>query len=76
MGDLRMGRHPATEYKLTYTCNGITRTIVCNDGGPWDADTLEPDARNKLASFAEHIAKYIYNTEEYNGMSPAVGGYD
>lgn len=50
-------------------------SIVCNDGSTWDANTLEPDARNKLVVFAEYIAKYIYSTAEYSGMSPAVGGY-
>jgi hypothetical protein len=52
-----------------------TRTIVCDDGGPWDADLGPPDSRNRLVVFVEFISRYIYGTEKYQNMSPADGAY-
>jgi len=75
MGDRTTCRTPASTYTLTYTCNGATRTIVCDDGGPWDADAGPPDARDRLVALVESVAEYIYGTEEYQKMPPAEGGY-
>ena len=67
---------PAYLYFVTYTCNDETRTIICNDGGPWDALKGPPDTRNRLVNFVNTICDYIYNTDEYKNMSPINGGYD
>jgi hypothetical protein len=66
---------PYAVYALTYTCNEETRTIVCNDGGPWYADSGPPDTRGRLVAFVTYITEYIYSTEDYKNMSPAEGGY-
>jgi len=75
MGDSRMQKHPADKYTLTYTCNGETRTIICNDEGPWDSSKGPPAFRDNLANFVKHISEYIYRSEEYQNMSPSVGAY-
>ena len=67
---------PSNRYAVTYTCNNETRTIVCEDGGPWYADEGPPDSRNSLVALVDLIAEYIYSTEEYQKMPPAEGGYD
>lgn len=62
-------------YSITYTYKEKTRTIRCNDSGPWDAENGPPDTRNRLVDFVSLIEEYIYSTEEYQNMSPSVGGY-
>ena len=52
-----------------------SRTIVCNDEGPWDGHKGPPDTRHRLAAFIAFVADYIFGTDEYKEMSPAVGGY-
>ena len=76
MGDTRMHRHPADNYALTYTCSGETRTITCNDEGPWDGDAGPPASRDRLAAFVKMVADYIYSTDEYKAIPSAEGGYD
>ena len=36
---------------------------------------VPPDTRYRLAAFITFVADYIFGTDEYKGMSPAVGGY-
>lgn len=67
---------PAANYILTYTYNNVKRTISCNDGGPWYADSGPPETRNNLVKFVEIVSEYIYNTEEYQKMPPFEGGYE
>jgi hypothetical protein len=76
MNPLQMHRHPADKYTLTDTCNGETRTIACDDEGPWDGNDGPPAARDRLVTFVAIITDYIYSTADYKEMSPAVGGYD
>jgi hypothetical protein len=76
MGDLRCHTHPADLYILTYTYNGDTRTVVCDDEGPWDANEGPPASRDRLAAFIGFITEYVRGSDEYKGMSPVVGGYD
>jgi len=66
---------PAVAYELTYTLNQETRTIVCNDEGPWDGHTGPPDAQRQLVKFVKFVSEYIYSTSEYRQMTPASGGY-
>ena len=66
---------PSARYSLTYTCDGKTRTIVCEDGGPWYADSGPPDSRNRLVAFVSFVSEYIYSTKDYQKMSPGEGGY-
>jgi len=75
MGDTASSSSPADKYTLTYTCNGETRTIICNAGGPWDARKGPPDEYKRLVEFIDYIREYIYSTQEYTNMSPAVGAY-
>ena len=75
IGDTASSHTPADYYSLTFTLNGITKTIVCNDGGPWDAKKGPPNERKQLVQFVEFIREYIFSTEEYQNMSPSVGGY-
>jgi len=67
---------PADSYSLIYTCKGVTQTILCEDGGPWDADTGPPEVYHRLKGFISFVREYIYSTEDYQNMSPAEGGYD
>ena len=76
MGDSRMHRHPNPKYSLTYTFRDETRTIVCDDEGPWDTYAGPPSARDRLVAFVAFIAEYIYSTEDFKTMSPPEGGYD
>jgi len=69
-------QEPANRCSITYTCNKQTRTIVCDDGGPWDALSGPPNSRNSLVAFVSLITDYIYSTEAYQKMPPAVGGYE
>jgi|GEM_PF-1263002 len=66
---------PANSYSLTYTCNNETRTIVCEDGGPWHSDTGPPACRNNLVLFVSWVNAYICSTKEYQRMPNADGGY-
>jgi len=76
MGESITEWEPHNNYILKYTFNGETRTIICNDGGPWCADSGPPDTRERLVQFVKIISDYIYSTEEYNKMSPFEGGYE
>jgi len=66
---------PFDSYTLTYTYDNVTRTIVCEDGGPWYADSGPTDSRNRLVKFVGIITDYIYSTEVFQNMSSSVGGY-
>ena len=74
-GDTVVQTTPYNAYSLTYTCNEETRTIVCNDGGPWDAELGAPDSRNRLVAFVAFVVEWIYSTNDYKEMPPAEGGY-
>jgi len=76
MGDLRSHTHPADLYTLTYTYNGETRTVVCDDEGPWDANEGPPASRDRLAAFIGFVTEYVYGTDEYKNMSPVAGAYE
>ena len=67
-------RTSSEKYILRYTLNGETKTIVCDDGGPWTVGRL-PDTRNRLVKFATFIFEYIYDTDVYKNMQPAEDGY-
>jgi len=76
IGSLSVIREPEYRYSLTYTCNNETKSVVCNDGGPWDAYKGAPDTRNRLVNFVNTVCDYIYNTDIYKNMPSANGGYD
>ena len=75
IGERYTSWEPSERYSLTYTFNNETRTIVCEDGGPWYADSGPPDSRDRLVAFVAFISEYILNTNEYRRMPHAVGGY-
>ncbi len=66
---------PAAVYTLRYTCDGETRTIVSDDGGPWDSDDGYPITHERLVTFVTFVKDYIYSTEEYQSMPEEEGGY-
>ena len=74
-GDISMTSTPSSKYSVTYTCENETRTIVCDDGGPWNVKIGPPDTRNRLVVFVTLITDYIFSTDEYKNMSPAEGAY-
>ena len=74
--ELAMAWTPCSEYSLTYTFNGEKRTVVCNDGGPWDAENGPSAERNRLVDFVRFIVEYIYSSNEYQNMPPTKGGYE
>jgi hypothetical protein len=76
MSDLRSHTHPANLYILTYTYNGETRTVICDDEGPWDANEGPPAYRYRLSTFIGFITEYVHGTNEYKDMLPVVGGYE
>ncbi|MCL2678473.1 MAG: hypothetical protein FWE85_05415 [Clostridiales bacterium] len=61
------------DYSLTYTLKGKTRTVVCNDEGPWDHKKGPPASYKNLVDFIEFITEYIYSTDDYQNMPPAEG---
>ena len=67
---------PSEKYSILYTCNNEVRTVVCEDGGPWLAETGPPESRNRLVAFVGFVTEYIYNTTDYQNMPPIEGGYD
>ena len=75
IGENARSHTPADYYTLTYTKNHKTRTITCNDGGPWDARKGPPDAHKQLVQFINYVCEYIFSTNEYQQMSPAIGAY-
>ena len=75
MGDTASSQTPAEFFTLTYTCNQETRTIVCNDGGPWDGRKGPTDSRNRLVTFVDYVREYVFSSDEYKEMSPQVGAY-
>jgi hypothetical protein len=74
IGDTALHITPDAQYSLTYTLNSETKTVSCDDGGPWNADGL-PETRDRLVEFIDFVSEYIYGTEEYKNMKPAEGGY-
>jgi hypothetical protein len=66
---------PANNYAFSYTCNNETRTIICDDGGPWNTSGPS-ELRDRLVDFVDFVREYIHGTEEYQNMSPSEGGYD
>jgi hypothetical protein len=66
---------PADNYTLSYICNNETRTIICDDGGPWNASGPS-ELRDRLVNFVDLVREYIRGTKQYQDMPPAEGGYD
>ncbi len=66
---------PASKYTLTYTCDGETRTIVSDDGGPWDSYNGPPETHERLVAFINSVENYLYSTAEYQAMPEEEGGY-
>jgi hypothetical protein len=69
-----IGVSPSQRITLTYTCNGVTRTIVFDEGEPWP-DTTKPNNDDRLRAFVGYISNYVSSTKEYANMPPAVGVY-
>jgi len=65
---------PAYRMMFTYTVNGITRSVNWPDGVHFTHDDF-PDRNNEFILFVQGVEEYIAQTEEYNAMPPARGGY-
>ena len=76
IGGLYSSYEPAPTYAITCTCDQVTKTVICDDGGPWDAVSGPPDTRDRLVSFIKIVEDYIYSTPDYQNMPPSEGGYD
>ncbi|MCL2159776.1 MAG: hypothetical protein FWH48_10245 [Oscillospiraceae bacterium] len=65
---------PDFTYIFTYTYKKSTKTIVCEN-----VDSIryfgEKGEQKNFISFADMIRDYVFNTEEYENMPPANGGY-
>jgi hypothetical protein len=69
-----IGVSPSSQYTLTYTCDGVTRTIAFDESKPWP-ESAAPKNDDRLTAFARFISSYIGSTKEYASMPPAVGVY-
>ena len=66
---------PSSDYKLTVTMDGNTKTIIWKDGiYPGMSDDL-PRYNADFLKLVKYIQDFIYQTDEYKNMPEANGGY-
>ena len=82
-----IAQSPAPDYTLTYTYNGKTTSVVWLKAITSGIERLGelasggtpsknfPQGHIDFVRFIDEVRDYIYNTDEYKNMSPAMGGY-
>lgn len=63
----RLTAEPAIHYTLTYTSDGVTKTISCNTGGPWQ-EYGPPETYHRFFTFVDSVFAYTESTSEVQAL--------